>query len=219
MLKDSLKNPQDDFFYHEMMTHPALFTHPHPQKILVIGHNTGILHEVLKHPSVSHIDYVTAEEFTEKHDNSRIQWHLADADKWLAKQGQAFDVIIQTKLVADMLNADYQLYHHTLSPEGIFIQPCLSFLLHLDMLKPLCQQIKNAGFHDWQMLNFPQPSYPTGLRSAMMATKRPIFKHLQEKIIFNRPFVTRYYNYDVHKAALVLPEFVREELEGLTVSY
>ena len=48
-----------------------------------------------------------------------------------------------------------------------------------------------------------------------MATKRAAFKRVREKEIFNRPFTTRYYNYDVHKAALVLPEFMRSELESV----
>ena len=31
----------DEFIYHEMMTHPALFLHPNPKKILVIGGGDG----------------------------------------------------------------------------------------------------------------------------------------------------------------------------------
>lgn len=45
---------RDNFVYHEMMSHPALFTHPDPQRVLVIGGgDCGTLHEVLKHKTVT----------------------------------------------------------------------------------------------------------------------------------------------------------------------
>jgi hypothetical protein len=47
----------------------------------------------------------------------------------------------------------------------------------------------------------------------MMATKCPIFPRIREKDIYNKTFVTRYYNFDTHKAACVLPEFVKEVSE------
>src|SRR5579871_4654222 len=50
---------QDGFFYHEMMAHPALFTHHHPQKIAIVGNYFGILEEVLKHPAVLEIICIT----------------------------------------------------------------------------------------------------------------------------------------------------------------
>src|SRR5580658_8966622 len=41
---------RDNFIYHEMMSHPALYTHPDPENILVIGGgDCGTLREVLKH--------------------------------------------------------------------------------------------------------------------------------------------------------------------------
>ena len=44
---------KDEFVYHEMLTHPALFTHPNPQKVLIIGGGDGgTLRQVLRHPSV-----------------------------------------------------------------------------------------------------------------------------------------------------------------------
>ena len=41
---------KDEFIYHEMMTHPALLSHPKPENILIIGGGDGgILREALKH--------------------------------------------------------------------------------------------------------------------------------------------------------------------------
>jgi len=44
---------RDNFVYHEMMTHPALFSHPNPKRVLIIGGaDCGTLREVLRHPEV-----------------------------------------------------------------------------------------------------------------------------------------------------------------------
>ncbi|MGB9893738.1 MAG: spermidine synthase, partial [Candidatus Saccharicenans sp.] len=42
---------RDEFFYHEMLVHPALACHPRPEKVLIIGGGDGgALREVLRHP-------------------------------------------------------------------------------------------------------------------------------------------------------------------------
>src|SRR5690606_27173967 len=44
---------RDNFLYHEMMVHPALFTHPDPKHVVIIGGgDCGTLREVLRHPGV-----------------------------------------------------------------------------------------------------------------------------------------------------------------------
>ena len=41
---------KDEFVYHEMVAHPALFTHPNPGVFVVGGGDGGVIREVLKHP-------------------------------------------------------------------------------------------------------------------------------------------------------------------------
>src|SRR3546814_7839207 len=44
---------RSNFLYHEMMSHPALFTHADPKQVVVIGGgDCGTLREVLRHPGV-----------------------------------------------------------------------------------------------------------------------------------------------------------------------
>ena len=44
---------RDNFLYHEMMSHPALFTHTSPKRVVIIGGgDCGTLREVLKHREV-----------------------------------------------------------------------------------------------------------------------------------------------------------------------
>src|SRR3546814_6795757 len=44
---------RDNFLYHEMMSHPALFTHADPKQVVIIGGgDCGTLREVLRHAGV-----------------------------------------------------------------------------------------------------------------------------------------------------------------------
>ena len=44
---------RDNFLYHEMMSHPALYTHPRAKRVVIIGGgDCGTLKEVLKHEEV-----------------------------------------------------------------------------------------------------------------------------------------------------------------------
>ena len=58
---------QDKVIFHEMMSHPAIFSHPNPQKIAVMGDVEGhILKEVLKHPTIKDISPITAHKIKKK---------------------------------------------------------------------------------------------------------------------------------------------------------
>ncbi len=50
---------RDNFFYHEMITHTALFAHPNPKDVLIIGGgDCGTLLETLKHPNIAKVEQV-----------------------------------------------------------------------------------------------------------------------------------------------------------------
>jgi spermidine synthase len=50
---------KDEFHYHEMISHPAMFTHPNPKNILVIGGGDGgTVREVLRHDGVEKVTMV-----------------------------------------------------------------------------------------------------------------------------------------------------------------
>ena len=49
----TMVSDRDNYLYHEMMTHPVLYTHPNPKRVWVIGGgDCGSLKEVLRHPGV-----------------------------------------------------------------------------------------------------------------------------------------------------------------------
>lgn len=54
---------RDNFLYHEMIAHPALFTHQDPKRVVIIGGgDCGTLKEVLRHPGVEKVTQIDIDE-------------------------------------------------------------------------------------------------------------------------------------------------------------
>lgn len=191
------------FFYPEMLAHPVLFTHPSPHKVALFGQTADILAEVLKHPKVAEICCVDPHlnEITDP----RITHYAQSAEIWLTHCPSAsYDIIIETDTGIEHVSAMYRI----LETDGILVKPCSASLLDISAFKMLQEQLQAVGFHAFQALHFAQPSHATRWPLLLLAAKRSIFRAVREREVFNRQFKTHYYNYDVHKAALALPEFV-----------
>jgi spermidine synthase len=203
----------DSFIHHEMLAHPAIFTHQQAAYVAIINStHEGIATEVLKHSNIREIWQVSASQPQTTATDSRLHYFVGSATDWRKEcQPRSVDIIILPENPAAISADIYKEYFNLLRDDGILIQQGESFFAP-DDVKSMRNLLQNAGFDDIQVLHFPQPSFPSGWRAAMMAIKVGTFKPVREKDVFNKPFVTRYYNFDVHKAALVIPEFMRAEL-------
>lgn len=192
----------DAVIYNEMLAHPALFTHPQPKKVAIMGDkDKGILHEVLKHDKVLevHSDQIL--------DNADERIHRLSANTLETCPLNSFDIFIN---INDCSEAELRTYYHLLHHDGILIQQSQS-LFEPTSLKSLALCLQTIGFTDLHILHFPQPHSSISWRSAIMALKKGIFKRVREKAIYNKTFKTHFYNHDIHRAALVIPEFMRDE--------
>jgi spermidine synthase len=99
-----------------------------------------------------------------------------------------------------------------LSDGGILVQQSESPLYNLDLLQAMHGAMRAAGFGATRMLTFPQPVYPSGWWSATLAGKSNALDGFRAADAGTRGFETRYYNAEIHQAALALPEFVRQAL-------
>jgi spermidine synthase len=223
---------RDNFLYHEMLTHPVLFTHPEPRRVLIIGGgDCGTLREVLKHPSVqlAHMveidERVTrlAEQFFPElccaNNDPRAHIHFADGIKWVADADPAaYDVIIvdSTDPVgpAAGLFAEpfYKSCLRALGPDGIFVQQSESPLLHGGLIKSVHGDLRKAGLVNVQLVCFPQPVYPSGWWSATMASAATPLTRFRNDSALAAVLNAQYYNADIHSAALAVPEFLRKML-------
>jgi spermidine synthase len=98
----------DEFIYHETLVHPAMLTHPQPERVFIAGGGEGAtLREVLAHKTVKRAVMVDIDEevvnlcrrflpawHQKAFDDPRTELHFADARKYLEESSDKFDVII-----------------------------------------------------------------------------------------------------------------------------
>lgn len=230
----TMVSTRENFLYHEMMSHPVLFTHPEPRRVLIIGGgDCGTLREVLKHPTVTLAQQVdideavtrAAEQFfpelCQSNSDPRAELYFEDGIKWAAKaEAGYYDVIIVdgTDPVGPgegLFNeAFYRSCVRALSANGLLVQQTESPLYHMKLLNEVRLAMRRAGFAGVHTLTFPQPIYPSGWWTATIATKDAGVDDYRSQDIQNKPFETRYYNLEIHRAAFAQPEFMRRELQG-----
>lgn len=220
---------RDNFLYHEMMTHPVLFSHPSPKDVWIIGGgDCGSLQEVLKHSEVDSVVQIEIDErvtrlseryfpeLCQANSDPRALFKFEDGIRWVKESAsQAVDVIIVDS--TDPLGPGEGLFTEAfyrdclrcLRHDGLLIQQSESPLFHPDIIHPMRKAKKNAGFKAVHSLFFPQPVYPSGWWSATVASQSSLMEP-REQDIASKSFQTRYYNIDIHKAAFAVPNFFAE---------
>ena len=225
---------RDNFLYHEMMSHPALFTHNNPERIVIIGGgDCGTLKEVLKHPGVKQAWQIDIDELVtrmsekyfsslcESNSDPRATLLFDDGIQWIKDQpDNSLDIIIVDSTdpvgpAEGLFAVDfYADCYRALKSDGILVQQTESPLLHLEsIIKKAHNDMQKAGFCHTKTLPFPQPVYPTGWWSCTMASKETDLSRFREKAAQEKPFTTDYYNKGIHIGALCAPEFMRRALE------
>jgi spermidine synthase len=222
---------RDNFLYHEMMSHPALFTHAAPEHVVIIGGgDCGTLREVLKHPGVGKAvqcdidEQVTrmAEkwfpELCDSNGDARAELLFDDGIAYMANCAPgSVDIVIVDSTdpvgpAQGLFNkAFYQSCFRALSDDGILVQQSESPLVLLDLINEMRGEMRKAGFSVFKTLPFPQPCYPTGWWSCTMARKSGGFE-FREADARGKSFDSKYYSADVHRGVMVAPPFVAAAL-------
>lgn len=230
----TMVSSRENFFYHEMMSHTALFAHPNPKNVVIIGGgDCGTLREVLKHPGVEtvhqiDIDEVVTEmslkyfpELCASNNDPRATVMFDDGIKFMKDAvPESIDVVVVDG--TDPVGPGEGLFNHAfytsclaaLRSGGILIQQSESPLMHIELLKDIRTAMRDVGFSDLQTLPFPQPIYPSGLWSCTLARKDEKFNGFRESDVENKTFDTEYYNLGIHHGALAMPNFMKRKLES-----
>ncbi|MFP4209429.1 MAG: polyamine aminopropyltransferase [Wenzhouxiangella sp.] len=213
---------RDNFLYHEMLTHPALFSHPDPKQVVIIGGgDCGTLREVLGHRAVASVTQVEIDEqvtrlagqhfpeLCERNHDPRARLLFDDGLAYIKNiAAGSVDVIIVDStdpigpaeglfgpgFVADCFAA--------LAPGGILVQQSESPLLHKKLIHGIRANMEQAGFDDIRTLGFPQPCYPSGWWSATQARKGGMIEPVSPERFAASGIQTRYFNPGVHVGAL-----------------
>jgi len=226
---------RDSFIYHEMLAHPALFAHPAPRRVLIIGGGAcGTLREVLKHKGVESVLQVELDErvtrlaelhfpeLCEANGDPRARLSFGDGIPWIqGAPDQSLDVIIidSTDPVGPaeglFSEAFYKECLRVLRPDGLVVQQSESPFFYPETIVEMHRALRGAGFADSRTLSFPQPTYPSGWWSATLAKKDGRLNSFRRRDAEEKPFETRYYSAAVHETAFVLPPFLKETLTSI----
>lgn len=225
---------RDNFLYHEMLTHPAIFTHPAPKNVVIIGGgDCGTLQQVLKHPDIVKVTQIEIDkrvtdlslvyfpELCTANNDPRAELLFDDGLAWVknAKPG-SIDLIIVDSTdpigpAEGLFNkAFYQDAFMALSNQGILVQQSESPIYHVSKITaPMQKTMLATGFTELKTVFFPQPCYPSGWMSCTIAGKNLSLNQFRKNDILNKSFSTKYYNLGIHTASMAMPEFLKEILQ------
>lgn len=217
---------QDEYVYHEMISHIPLFTHPNPKKVLVVGGGDGgAIREVLKHPSVEkavlcEIDKDVVNECKRflpeiscELENPRCEVFIGDGIKYVHEHKNEFDVIIVDSTdpfgAAEGLfgGSFYKEIFECLTEDGIFIAQTETPFYLPDVVKRVYNDAKEV-FPVTKLFMAGIPTYPSGFWSFTVGSKKydPETVDLSNTIDIE----TKYYTKKLHSACFVLPKFVED---------
>ncbi|MFY9139141.1 MAG: polyamine aminopropyltransferase [Thermacetogeniaceae bacterium] len=230
VLDDALQTTVDDeFYYHEMIAHVPLFTHPNPRHVLIIGGGDGgTALQVLKHKNVEQIDLVEIDEQVIKacikylpelscsFADPRVNVIIADGINYVGENKNKYDVIIIDSTDPEPDNPALKLYsrefyqsvYECLKADGLFVAHTNtpSFAFGKKAFKEIYNRI-NACFPLTKAYIVCVPSYISGYWSFTIGSK---LYDPQQDYRSDDTMETRFYTSEIHKACFVLPRFMHE---------
>jgi len=217
---------RDEFFYHEMLVHPALACLPRPDKVLIIGGGDGgALREALKHPVkkawLVEIDQEVIRAcqkyfpwLNEAMSDPRAELAIADGFDFIQQTTERFSAIIVDS--SDPVGPSTVLHERDfylklkkiLAPGGVIVAQAGSQWLHLEEHRKKAKFLKKM-FKICRFYSAPVPSYPVGTWC---------YTFLSDKIDplkikkFRIPAGLKYFNREVFLASFALPNFMKQAL-------
>ncbi|NMM55087.1 polyamine aminopropyltransferase [Paenibacillus aquistagni] len=217
---------KDEFVYHEMVAHPALFTHPNPKKVLVVGGGDGgVIREIMKHPAVEKAVLVEIDgkviEYSKQYlpeiagelDNPRVEVIVGDGYMHILNAKDEYDVIMvdSTEPVGPAAplfeRGFYQGIYEALKEDGLFVAQTDNPWFKADLIQQVNRDVKEI-FPIVRVFGANIPTYPSGLWTFTMGSK----KHDPLEVDANAipEIETKYYSPRLHHAAFCLPKFVED---------
>ena len=232
----------DEFIFHEVLVHPPMLTHPHPQRVFIAGGGEGAtLREVLAHNTVEKAVMVDIDKevvevarryLTSWHqgsfDDARVELHHEDAGEYLQRSDTPFDVIIID--LADPVEGGpsallytrefYELALERLTPQGVLtVQAEVANHGATEAFTAICNTV-GAVFPRVYPYRVCIPSFGGDWGFAMSSrspdptqpSPQDIDRAISNRI--SRPL--RAYDGMTHQGVFALPKQLREELKAET---
>jgi spermidine synthase len=223
---------EDEFIYHEMMSHLPLYSHPKPENILIIGGGDGgILREILKHKKVKNVTLVEIEreviEQTKRYlpqicrnsfNSRKLDLVIADGAEFIKNKKNIYDIAIVDSPdpvgPAKALFEDrfYKDISRILKAGGIMVRQSGSSFLQKEELKDNYKRLSKI-FKYTDVYTAAVPTYVGGFFNLIFASDKINIKNLSLNRIESRfkkdRLKTYYYNPELHLASFKLPNYIK----------
>jgi spermidine synthase len=217
-----------------MMAHLPLFSHNNPKHVLIVGGGDGVvLREVCRHEEVQKVTLVEIDPMVlqaskdylqlvpnELFEDPRVEIVHADAADYLPNVQNQYDIILADTLdplgpAESLFEPEfYEAMHSALKDDGIICTQGENIWIQLEMIRDLvgcCAEI----FDYAEYATTTVPSYPCGQIGFVLARKgRSKSCRIPVRAVSFQDDL-KWYNPQMHRAAFVLPQYVKEELEPL----
>lgn len=224
----------DEFHYHEMISHPALFTHGNAKNILVIGGGDGgTVREILRHEGVENVTMVEIDgevikackehlpEIAAEFNNPKLDLKVDDGIAFIKNAApKSYDIIIvdgsdPVGPAEGLFSVEfYTNCFNALKDGGILVAQGESPKFNEKAFAELNYTLQDIfGKENAPVSLFYVPTYPTGMWSFQYGLKGGIAPKAVTNEAEIDSFVAsnglRYYNSDIHKASFATPNFVK----------
>ena len=226
---------RDECGYHEMIAHPAMFAHPNPKRVLIIGGGDGgTLREVLRHPEVEEAVLVDIDGEVIRCARQYFAYMAAAMDHPKAKvivgdglayveeaaaAGERFDVVLIDS--TDPVDAAVELFTDAfysqcgklIGDTGILVPQSDSPVFYMDRTKANFERLGGLFAHATPYLG-QTLAYPGALWTFIAATNGPKVGSvpMPEARIEAMEDDLRYFNRDIAQAMFALPTYVKRAL-------
>ncbi len=219
---------KNEFFYHEMLSHPVMSAHKNPENVLIIGGGDGgILREVLKHKSVKKAVLVDIDkdvvDVSKKYfptvscamEDERAIILNEDGYKYIQDYKNEFDVIIVDSTdpvgFAHVLTTEefFKYVFEALKEDGMYVGQSESIHYHLDIVIRFQKALKKV-FPIVDLYTTVIPVYAGYWWTFSVGSKVYNPREISREIDVE----TRFYSDEIHKNAFLPPNFYQKVLNG-----
>lgn len=229
---------RDEFHYHEMIVHPVAQLSKKLKNVLVIGGGDGgTIRELFKYSSIEKVTMVEIDEavinaskkylntMNVEFSNPKLNLIVGDGIEHVRNApADTYDLVIVDgsdpvgPAEGLFTKAFYADCARVLTADGMLVTQGESPMFHTNTFVELNHCLKDIfGIQKVHTMLFHATTYPSGMWSLMMASKKQINPKtdidMQKTSTFVKQKNLKYYNEELHAAAFCLPNFVKNLLE------
>jgi spermidine synthase len=216
---------RDEFFYHEMLVHVVMHSHPDPKRVVVIGGGDGgTVREVLKHKSVEKVYFVEIDEdvinvskkffpaVASGMKDKRVEIKCMDGAEFVKGRKADIDLVIvdSTDIVGFAKSLFTRKFFRSvqgcLTPDGMFVSLSESLHFHKEIVVQV-QETMRSVFPVVDLYAAPIATYAGNWWTFSVGSMGLDPREIRRKARIN----AKYYSPEIHRCAF-LPESMYRKL-------